>query len=151
MIYSVVTMRNVTSTLNQELASQNAKENIMEKLRIVQVSGNSNYASYAGDSCADEILRDCGFVSRHPERYSPLYIGCVPEEGMEFFVYYEEPAGDSGGIFKLIRMAGDEEIVVDKGTACESHFHDGLKTKTFYGKGNRLRSWSFHCSPESIK
>lgn len=123
----------------------------MKKLSIVQVSGNSEFAdSRSGDDFANSVLDRFGFVGRDGRGNGHLYIGCVPQQGKTFYVYYDEPPSrddKSRGSFRLVRLEGDgTETVLDRGSACHSHSHAGLGTLTFYGRGNKLKSWSFHCN-----
>ena len=102
-------------------------------------------------------LRALGFEDREDRVKNPIYdmihIGAVPKQGVEFFVFYREPENPKedmhGGHFRMVKVAGGIEELVDDGCATGSHFHEGLKTLTFYGKGKN--DWSFHCIPEEIK
>ncbi len=121
-----------------------------EKYQIQQISGNSESASSLSDKVACAIMEAMGFTSRSGT--SGLNIGAVPKEGKMFHVYYAEPekADDTeryGGRFRLVRQDGEKEETLDQGVATESHYHGGLETMTFYGKGSALASWSFHCIP----
>ena len=122
------------------------------KYKIQQVSGNCSREM--PDHGASIFLDALGFRSPREDvsEFTYLYLGAIPKEGKEFFVYYKEPEkGTHGGSFRLIKRSGLEEEEIDGGNASESHFHGGLKTLTFYGRGSKLRSCSIHCKPEEIK
>lgn len=118
-----------------------------KKYRIQQVSGNSGVSCTSGDLWANKDLQEMGFVGRSDNPLN-VYLGAVPAEGREFFVYYEKPKNKKAqGKFRLVEKKGTVEEIVDEGTATDSHFHGGLRTLTFYGSGRRLAGWSFHCEP----
>ena len=125
-------------------------EKNIRKLKVTQVSANSAHASERGDYLACRILEGEGFVSRDTfgsKHRSPFtYLGAVPDNGKEFYVYYNEPKSESEeGTFRLVRIDDGIERLVDEGFAGESHIHGGLNTLTFYASGKELPSWSFHC------
>ena len=130
-----------------------------EKLKIQQVS--CSLAGGAHDKPACVYLDVIGFESKTKEYWESIgmsyfdttNIGAVPKKGKEFFIYYTEPEKPDDkncwGKFRLVRKEGELEELIDEGAASESHFHEGLKTKTFYGIGEKVRSWSFHCKIEN--
>jgi hypothetical protein len=122
----------------------------MKKLKIVSVSANSGLGSMAGDRVADVTLRSEGFTAQMPSG-SPS-IGAIPASGKSFVVYYEAPPTDSekfAGRFRLVETTNGTEREIDHGSACDSHVHGGTGTMTFYGRGDVLESWSFHCQPQA--
>ncbi len=125
------------------------------KYKIKQVSGSSaRITPFGGDTRASMTLIASGFKSIIPEDQENTYIGAIPQNKIEFFVYYQEPLDkkeESRGTFRLVSKEVNGEKVIDEGTATSSHIHGGLDTLTFYGEGRRLRSWSFHCEKEEIR
>ena len=126
------------------------------KYKIQQVSGNTpneGRVFRSGDIGASLFLDGIGFEARQPAPLHCAYIGATPKSGKEFHIYYQEPKDDKerfGGTFRLARMDGEREEIIDQGQATKSHIHGGLGTLTFYGKGEKLASWSFHCKQEEI-
>ena len=135
----------------------------MKKLKIAQASSD-----------CEGFMRRCGFRHNpeHPEPPPHYASHMIPDEGKEFFVYFQEPSSEpskkfrwnredwSGydGFFTLVRIEDGKEVLVDTGYASDSHIHAGINTFTFYGKGVKLSkgTWSLHCeipgpedSPES--
>lgn len=115
---------------------------IERKYEIQQVSGTSR-----------AFVEVAGFIERRGVgdiSYFPTSFGAIPVEGKIFYAYYTG-CDTEEGLFKIVRKDGDLEFLIDKGKATESHFHGGLGTLTFYGKGERMNSWSIHCKPKEIK
>jgi len=124
----------------------------MQRLKIEQASSDS-----------ERFMKVCGFRHNpgHPAPPPGFSSHMIPEEGKEFFVYFQEPSDAAGqgfrydrqnwdgydGFFTLVRIENGKEIMVDTGQASRSHIHTGINTFTFAGKGVKLflGTWSFHC------
>jgi|GEM_PF-5627147 hypothetical protein len=130
----------------------------MERLEIFQVSCGSRSCETV-DRLASAFLTEKGFASDFAR--SSLFpqghacpIGARPREGYLFAIHYYEPEDEPKqggrivykGYFRLVRVFDSGmEITIDEGRCGKSHFHGGLSTRTFYGHGSRMPSWSFHC------
>jgi hypothetical protein len=126
----------------------------MQRLKIEQASSDH-----------EAFMKRCGF--RH--NLNKLGRGIdgtgfashmIPEEGKEFFVYFQKPSEGAAnefrydrenwdgydGFFTIVCMEDGKEILVDTGWASDAHIHTGIDTFTFYGKGIKLGgTWTFHC------
>ena len=126
----------------------------MNKLKLTSISGNSESAGNGGDPTADRILYQMGFRPMDFRTHTTgdrleygMYMGAYPQNGSEFFVYYDGPLGDvkGSGNFRLVRVDGDKEIELDSGTMSLGHYNRGTMP-TYYGEGTMLPSYSFHIS-----
>jgi len=118
------------------------------KYEVEKVSVATHGFSQKGifDTCVS--LSYLGFrQSSLNHRVSPtvtgLNHGAVPEPGTNFYVYCTTQANPNGK-FRLVKVKGNSEKEIDKGTITSIE-----KTKLFqiiHGRGSKIFPWSFYCA-----
>ena len=124
----------------------------MNKLKILAVTCNgiSSAAAYGTDEDVKNFLLNAGFSE--PGSISTYESGLcsTPVEGKKFIIYHKAPDGIDKGTFKLVRLDGDMETVIDRGYVATELANKG-DSLMFEGCGQYLPRWGFICDPKTTE
>jgi hypothetical protein len=126
--------------------TQNLEEDSLKRLTLSEVKASGSF-----EGSTDYILTSFGLTATG-ELKCP-YLGACPIHGVDIVVDLSEPI-DWGpgqrfkGEYKLVRLEGGREHLLDKGEASYATFDEKSGTINFSGKGNILPSYSFVCKTD---
>ena len=115
----------------------------MKRIRVKNVAGVRADVWFLGDWAIQEFMSNFGFVAGRDLGIPGLSF--VPANDAEFFAYINEDAhGGAVGEFKLVRVDGNREIVIDTGTITENFAPCGAE-HSFCASGTYLDNLRLFC------